>query len=773
MRRTILTIVASFLAVLTVVAIVFFNPALLITPAILGVTQKYLKTKNVELTWSRANIQTESLSFWKRRIHLGFNNICLAIKPELDKACFDEVTIAAVTDLKGFSFNLQAVEKLKLVGGKVTVNSTSQEKIGNGQKPGRPSLPDWLKETEVGELSIDIDQLKINSGDDTVRVSGTIRTNNKPDQLTAYVTAKEELFSKNIKIQSSNGQITFAGKSRQLKDLNRADFLTNARFNRDRLKLKGALTLRSADAFNFDVDVFYAETDLNINARTQGVATLSTAFLELLTINGTANGRVTEVIEQIPGISVSRCSFSFDRQAVELQGEKFSAECSAGLEFQKLAQKFIPDLQLPSKQTVRVQFDAFSNSFFEENIRLGATIFADSITTNLVGVAAKIALDGNGKLEQFPANWNWSSLVNANVNIPSYEKVVAALFKTPWAVPAPVSVLTGTIKATVKANLSHDQLIFPVVLESDLLSEDQTFRFTAKGELGFEKDNEIWDSYLDLRVSLDDVKLALPRMSLVSFPKLFPDSRFVGEIEEKNNGKFRYNLRFGSPSNPVKLVSNLAQNEVPVYLDLRITDAAPISGNVTVKDFSLKIFRRNATLERLYLDLQPTPFSETIVNVDGTLRVDYTDYTVKVLLGGTADRPSIRLASTPALPEDQLVAALLFGRPVEELDPQEEESVGNAKAAFANRAIGLTSLYLLASTPIESLGYDSQSDAFVARVRIGEKTTLNVETGPTEIESVGIRKRLSRFWTVATDISGATEGDYPRLSAFFEWSNRY
>ena len=48
MRRTILTIVASFLAVLTVVAIVFFNPALLITPAILGVTQKYLKTMNTD-----------------------------------------------------------------------------------------------------------------------------------------------------------------------------------------------------------------------------------------------------------------------------------------------------------------------------------------------------------------------------------------------------------------------------------------------------------------------------------------------------------------------------------------------------------------------------------------------------------------------------------------------------------------------------------------------------------------------------------------------------
>ncbi|NDD93102.1 hypothetical protein EBZ37_13605, partial [bacterium] len=77
------------------------------------------------------------------------------------------------------------------------------------------------------------------------------------------------------------------------------------------------------------------------------------------------------------------------------------------------------------------------------------------------------------------------------------------------------------------------------------------------------------------------------------------------------------------------------------------------------------------------------------------------------------------------------------------------------------------------------VGYDASSKVLTAKIRLGEGTSLNLGKGVGQdgsVQRIGIRKRLSRFWTLITDYSQISDsgGVYQSgLSAFLEWMNRY
>jgi hypothetical protein len=197
-----------------------------------------------------------------------------------------------------------------------------------------------------------------------------------------------------------------------------------------------------------------------------------------------------------------------------------------------------------------------------------------------------------------------------------------------------------------------------------------------------------------------------------------------------------------------------------------------MGGTVMVRKFPLEIFRRDAVLEHLTISLaSPAPESE----LNGAVKVAYADYTITIQIIGTSGKPAIKMRSDPPLPEEQLVAVLLFGRPLEELDPDQNSSVGSTRAALADGAVGLASLYALASTPIQSVGYDPKRGVVNVKVRLGAGTSLNLgTTGATDqLETIGIRRRLGPHWTIETDLIRSTDETGRTASAFLEWSNRY
>ena len=124
-----------------------------------------------------------------------------------------------------------------------------------------------------------------------------------------------------------------------------------------------------------------------------------------------------------------------------------------------------------------------------------------------------------------------------------------------------------------------------------------------------------------------------------------------------------------------------------------------VTGWVQVGRVPVELFRRNATVQQVRVDLLPTGEQK----LNGVVGINYLDYDINVLLTGTSTQPSVKFVSDPPLSDDNIMALLLFGRAPDELDQHQKDSVSNTRAALANATLGISSLYLLASTPIESI----------------------------------------------------------------------
>ena len=108
-----------------------------------------------------------------------------------------------------------------------------------------------------------------------------------------------------------------------------------------------------------------------------------------------------------------------------------------------------------------------------------------------------------------------------------------------------------------------------------------------------------------------------------------------------------------------------------------------------------------------------------------------------------------------------------------ELDDDQMKSADSMRAAAADGALSLASLYLLAATPVQSVGYDPQAKAFTAKVAIGAGTSLNVGSDFEDYQKVGVRKRLGRSWAVETFVERRADADESSATALLEWSKRY
>lgn len=406
---------------------------------------------------------------------------------------------------------------------------------------------------------------------------------------------------------------------------------------------------------------------------------------------------------------------------------------------------------------------------------------------------ARVDLKWEGIPSEFPETGNLQAKLEAGVEIPDFQRMVQLFAPTAFAVPAPLNALDGTIQIEAQGHGGKEGFEIPIMLRTDLhskggLAKDrgpQHFVSRTEAVLRFQ------DGFtgLDSDTLLENFAIALPRLELKKPPQFVSDSRIKttqekveqrADLQESKDeaSKFRWKLRLRThEGQPLRIISNLAKREIPVQLNLVIDDQGPPQGLVRIDQFPLKLFNRDAEIERFDIDLKPErrEWGESKGKVKGQLKVTYADYVVRIGVSGAMERPEVELSSDPPLPEDQLYSVLVFGRPLEELEADEGASVGSTRAAVADGAVGFASLYLLASTPVESVGYDPSTGIFSAKIRLGEGTSLNVGGGGDQnTQKIGIKRRLSRHWTVSSDFSTTQTGTTTRsLSAFLEWVNRY
>ncbi len=497
-------------------------------------------------------------------------------------------------------------------------------------------------------------------------------------------------------------------------------------------------------------------------------------------VDGVLDAIGREWAREFPRLELSECRFSHryteregklhlacpvqTRLALGLPGnasgfrlpETMRGHLSADLETPRLP---IPD-QLFSGQ-VRFDLEPFQTPWIEG---------AGSVVADYLGVPLELPRQGKLQTRAF-----------VSLRVPRFSVWERELRKTPWAVPAPLNALDGELRLVANGVLEQGKATVPVELRTRLSGSGQKLDLDVDGELRLGL--ETGKSWLDLDVVLRDVMLAVPKLELERPPRFLPDPRLAKQAVPPGSGsaagasglETRFHVHTVDPGKPVRLLSNLAKAPVPLQLDVRWGSSQEPSGRLSVLPFPLDLFRRDAVLEQFRMDFDPR---RPDFPIDGSFRVTYSNYVVKIQVQGTEVEPEIKLVSEPPVPEDELWAVLLFGEPAAALDAGQVESVGQARAAVADRALGLASLYLLASTPVESVQYNPSTGALNARFRLGGGSSLSLGTDSQERQYLGFRRRLGRHWTLSTDYSrplssspGASESNM--LSAFLEWSQRY
>jgi autotransporter translocation and assembly factor TamB len=125
------------------------------------------------------------------------------------------------------------------------------------------------------------------------------------------------------------------------------------------------------------------------------------------------------------------------------------------------------------------------------------------------------------------------------------------------------------------------------------------------------------------------------------------------------------------------------------------------------------------------------------------------------------------------LPQRDVWAALLFGRPIAALSTDQARSADEMNAAAVDGGLSLATMYLLASTPVESVSYDPASQQFRAAVRLADGAALTVGSDLRSSSSVGFRYRLGRDWYVTTTLEDPFDFTKTKLATRLEWTKRY
>lgn len=497
-------------------------------------------------------------------------------------------------------------------------------------------------------------------------------------------------------------------------------------------------------------------------------------MIDRSSLTSDVSGQLKGIHPNVPLVTLDRCTINYSK--VEPGQEQFSD--AGNLAYQC---KFNTSPILPESVKRKFKRLVFSN-FLDGNAQIstfiptpnsrinGNTTFSTHVSNNeSLDLTLDLASDIDARIKDSFDRWIHSTRFSAHVKNTSFEKLVTSLESTDWAVPAPFSTLKGTITSTIDGTLDlKNTSRIPFSIVTDLKSSVQKFLTKGEGVFSFSNAEEK-TAHLELDLNVEDAKIYLPTLDYSKPPTLALEDRISTETPTHDN-TFSYRIGIKTANaQSLKLVSNLAKTPVPVNLNVTISSMEPLKGNVQIQEFPIKFFKRPGTLKHLNISLQ-YPIDESVL--DGLVQVSYIDYDITVKILSTLKTPVLKLDSKPYLTESQIYSTLLFGQPLNQLDSEQAGSLAAAQNAISS-GITLFSLYVFASTPIQSVMYDPATGVVSTKIGVGRGTSLNLGMNPLDSrKSIGIQKRIGPHWSIKTEYRQSPSGvDLP--TGYLEWSNRY
>jgi translocation and assembly module TamB len=174
-------------------------------------------------------------------------------------------------------------------------------------------------------------------------------------------------------------------------------------------------------------------------------------------------------------------------------------------------------------------------------------------------------------------------------------------------------------------------------------------------------------------------------------------ARVSGDADpiSKLPGNWKLNIRLEAPD---KLYVSGMGLESEWGAKLRVTgtsDAPLIAGDMELVRGTLGFAGRSFELESGRISFNGGPASNPSIRVAAASEVDGT--TVRVIIRGTGQNPDISFSSTPALPQDEIMARILFGNSIGELSAIQAVQLAGSLNSLRGGAAGLNPLGVLQS----------------------------------------------------------------------------
>ena len=298
---------------------------------------------------------------------------------------------------------------------------------------------------------------------------------------------------------------------------------------------------------------------------------------------------------------------------------------------------------------------------------------------------------------------------------------------------------TGTVSGKGFVNLSSAKG-FPLQLDLDLdrarVARSEMISTTATGRISVTNTAD-GDAVISGKLRLPETRFKIIRQSAAAVATLTGVRRKVAAGRPRVSGDA--DAITSLPSNWKLDVELVAPDEIYVTgmglesewgANLRVTgtsDAPRIAGEINLVRGTLGFAGRSFDLESGRISFNGGPASNPSILVAAASEVDGT--TVRVNIRGTGQNPDISFGSTPALPQDEIMARILFGNSIGELSALQAVQLAASLNNLRGGAGGLNPLGVLQSATgldqLRILGADEKTGRGTA-VAFGQYITNDV-----------------------------------------------
>lgn len=368
-------------------------------------------------------------------------------------------------------------------------------------------------------------------------------------------------------------------------------------------------------------------------------------------------------------------------------------------------------------------------------------------------------------------------VIDAQAQLHSFQGLKNFLDAKKILVPAPFDVLEGTVYLKVKGPIKTDPsgYTFPAVTNINLSSGRQIV--DVRGQAQIQLKSDFKSAKVDVQTFINQLQFELPPLSPVQGrPRVILDKRIMKEPPPppRDPSRFKLDLNVGivtTHPGSIHLLSPYFEPHLPLTMDIHVLNGPKNSGIINTEPFNINYLRRKVFVEKMVVDLSRS--QEKTLWIDGKLKVEQTQYVIFIEFQGPANSPQVILTSTPYLSRSEIISVLLYDRTSEQLASGDAETAGNVEAAIVDRAVGLFSLWVFASTPIKGFSYSPSTKMYKATIEVSHDVTASIGTNWETATQVELRKRISNRWMLTASWTPAGQDEAETTKLVLQWENRF